>query len=319
MIKLLLALAFVFVPMTSQAGVFVSVNFAPPPIPVYDQPVCPDDGYLWTPGYWGYSPDGYYWVPGVWVQPPGFGLLWTPGYWGWGNGAYFFHGGYWGPHVGFYGGINYGFGYGGNGFHGGEWRGGHFFYNTAYAHVNHGNIHNTYVNKTVINNNGSRTSFNGGKGGIQAHPTAEQQSFANEHHESATSAQRSHLEAASKDRNQFAKVNGGKPHTLASERPGSMGGKTEGTAKTNENQAGEDHTGEEHHTENLPKEHPETHVGTTKPEEHHTVNHTGSGGEHHAQTHTVQHTQQHAQHPQQHAGPKPGGHPQGGGDHKDKH
>ena len=26
---------------------------APPPLPDYDQPQAPGDGYLWTPGYWG--------------------------------------------------------------------------------------------------------------------------------------------------------------------------------------------------------------------------------------------------------------------------
>ena len=31
--------------------------------------------------------------------------------------------GYWGPHVGYYGGVNYGFGYMGVGFAGGAWRG----------------------------------------------------------------------------------------------------------------------------------------------------------------------------------------------------
>ena len=45
------------------------------------------------------------------VEPPAVGLLWTPGYWGFNNGIYAFNRGYWGPHVGFYGGINYGFGY----------------------------------------------------------------------------------------------------------------------------------------------------------------------------------------------------------------
>ena len=54
---------------------------------------------------------GYYWVPGTWVQPPRVGVLWTPGYWGFVGGVYAFHAGYWGPHVGFYGGVNYGFGY----------------------------------------------------------------------------------------------------------------------------------------------------------------------------------------------------------------
>ncbi len=47
-----------------------------------------------------------------------------------GGGVYVFHAGYWGPHVGFYGGVNYGFGYSGSGFYGGRWEGGHFAYNT---------------------------------------------------------------------------------------------------------------------------------------------------------------------------------------------
>ncbi|MGH9351748.1 MAG: YXWGXW repeat-containing protein, partial [Terriglobia bacterium] len=72
----------------SSASVFISVNFAPPVIPVYVQPPCPAAGYLWTPGYWAYGPGGYYWVPGVWVRPPVMGVLWTPGYWRFGGGAY---------------------------------------------------------------------------------------------------------------------------------------------------------------------------------------------------------------------------------------
>src|SRR5580658_2437187 len=37
----------------------------PPPLPEYAQSEFPGDGYLWTPGYWSYSPQGYYWVPGA--------------------------------------------------------------------------------------------------------------------------------------------------------------------------------------------------------------------------------------------------------------
>ena len=77
--------------------------------------------------------------------------------------------GYWGPHVGFYGGVNYGFGYGGVGFVGGRWNGGFFAYNTAVLNVGVGvGFHSTYVDRTVIvnNNNFSHTSFNGGPGGI---------------------------------------------------------------------------------------------------------------------------------------------------------
>src|SRR5437899_365844 len=106
-----LALLLLAVPASSFAGVVVQVAIAPPVLPVYVQPACPGDGYIWTPGYWAYGPDGYYWVPGTWVFAPEPGLLWTPGYWGWNAGFYVWHGGYWGPHIGFYGGVNYGFGY----------------------------------------------------------------------------------------------------------------------------------------------------------------------------------------------------------------
>ena len=65
----------------------------------------------------------YYWVPGTWVLAPEVGYLWTPAWWGWSGGAYLFHAGWWGPHVGFYGGISYGFGYFGHGYEGGRWDG----------------------------------------------------------------------------------------------------------------------------------------------------------------------------------------------------
>src|SRR5579863_997894 len=84
---------------------------APPPLPEYDQPPCPGDDYIWTPGYWDYSSEGYYWVPGAWVNAPYQGALWTPGYWDYSGSRYGFHHGYWGRHIGYYGGINYGYGY----------------------------------------------------------------------------------------------------------------------------------------------------------------------------------------------------------------
>ena len=108
-------------------------------------------GYIWTPGYWAYGPEGYYWVPGTWVLAPYVGALWTPGYWGWGSGASFGTPGTGGPHVGFYGGVNYGFGYIGVGYHGGYWNGGVFNYNSAVTNVNVTNIHNTYNNPVAQN------------------------------------------------------------------------------------------------------------------------------------------------------------------------
>ncbi len=122
----------------SAQQVEVSANYgAPPPIPEYDQPPAPGDGYIWTPGYWAWdnSANDYYWVDGAWVPPPYQGALWTPGWWGPGyDNGYFWNAGYWGPFVGYYGGLNYGFGYFGTGYYGGYWRGGHFWYNRGLNH-----------------------------------------------------------------------------------------------------------------------------------------------------------------------------------------
>jgi hypothetical protein len=205
-------------PAKAQIGVGISIRIAPPAIPVYVQPPCPVEGYLWTPGYWAYGDAGYYWVPGVWIAPPRVGLLWTPGYWGWGGGIYAWHGGYWGPHVGFYGGVNYGFGYGGVGFVGGEWRGGRFAYNTAVVNVNTTVVRNVYVNKTVIVNNTSHVAFNGGPGGIGARPSQAELAASREPHVQPTTAQISHQHMASTNRANFASENHGRPATAAMSR-----------------------------------------------------------------------------------------------------
>src|ERR1700733_12877059 len=81
----------------AQVGVGVSITVAPPELPVYVQPPCPEAGWMWSPGYWAWGPDGYYWVPGVWVAPPEVGFYWTPGYWGFNDGIYLWYPGYWGP------------------------------------------------------------------------------------------------------------------------------------------------------------------------------------------------------------------------------
>ena len=201
-------------PAQANAAVVISVGFAPPVLPVYAQPLCPGPGYLWTPGYWAYSPDGYYWVPGVWVQPPTVGVLWTPAYWGWERGVYIFHSGYWGPHVGFYGGINYGFGYGGVGFVGGEWRGGAFFYNRSVANIDVVHVTNVYVrNVTVVNH--STVAFNGGAGGIQARPTSFETAAMHEQHFQPTANQMSHQSFAAQNRSQWASFNHGRPTVSA--------------------------------------------------------------------------------------------------------
>jgi hypothetical protein len=221
-----LAAALFAVPTTSStasAQVVLSVTVAPPVLPVYTQPVCPGEGYIWTPGYWSYSDDGgYFWVPGTWVEAPEVGFLWTPGYWGWSNGAYLWNAGYWGPEVGFYGGINYGFGYVGTGYYGGRWNDGHFFYNTRANNVDVHVIHNVYQKTVVVHE--SHVSFNGGHGGVNARPTAAQERFAHEQHRGPTAVQEQHVSQARSDRNQFASVNHGRPSVVATAKPGEFKG-----------------------------------------------------------------------------------------------
>jgi WXXGXW repeat (2 copies) len=223
---LLMAIVVLAVSAASFAQIGISVRFGPPALPVYEQPPCPAEGYIWTPGYWAYDNDAgdYYWVPGTWVLAPEVGFLWTPGWWGWGGGAFLFHEGYWGPHIGFYGGINYGFGYFGHGYEGGRWDGGHFFYNRSVNNVNITNIHNVY-NTTVINNTTvNRVSYNGGEGGINDRPRPEEQAAEHDRHVPAAAVQKQHEQAARSDPQQRASVNHGKPAVAATDRPGQLRG-----------------------------------------------------------------------------------------------
>jgi len=216
--SLLLAVGSLFLCTASYAQVGVSITIAPPELPVYEQPICPGDGYLWTPGYWGWGDDDYYWVPGTWVLAPEAGFFWTPCYWGWGGGGFIFYDGYWGPSIGFYGGINYGFGYFGHGYVGGRWDHGHFFYNTAYNHVNGGSIHNVYEER--VNAGGaSRVSYNGGKGGIEERPTAQEEAAAHERHIPPVAAQTQHQYSARSDPKQRFSANHGTPSVAATAQP----------------------------------------------------------------------------------------------------
>jgi hypothetical protein len=167
---------------------------APPPLPDEVQPPNSDDGFLWTPGYWGWAQGRYYWVPGAWLAPPRVGLFWTPGYWGFAGAAYVFHAGYWAPHIGYYGGINYGFGYAGVGYTGGRWVGNTFAYNSAVSRLNSSVVHNTYSEAPTVNAVVSKVSYNGGPGGITARPTVQERSAASEPHLPATPQQRQYAQ-----------------------------------------------------------------------------------------------------------------------------
>src|SRR5271169_2706669 len=224
-IRFIRAVLFAFVVLVLSSASFgqvgISVRFGPPALPVYEQPLCPGEGYLWAPGYWAWSDDDgdYYWVPGTWVEAPEVGFLWTPPFWGWEAGVFIFHEGFWGPRVGFYGGINYGFGYFGEGYEGGRWDNGRFFYNRSANNVT--NIHNVY-NTTVVNNTVNRVSYNGGNGGITARPSAQDEAAARESHIPPAAAQTQHVQAARSDRQLRASVNQGKPPIAATPKPGAL-------------------------------------------------------------------------------------------------
>ena len=222
-----LAFALLLASTASQAFVTigVSINIAPPELPVYEQPPVPGPGYLWTPGYWAWGDGDYYWVPGTWVLAPQPGYLWTPGYWGWNEGVYVWYGGYWGPHIGFYGGVNYGFGYGGHGYDGGYWDHGAFRYNGAYNNI-HGNTQITNIyNKTVINNTTvTHVSFNGGTGGVQARPGLQELAAEHDKHLTPVSAQLRHEHGARGNPQLRASFNHGQPPIAATARPAVFSG-----------------------------------------------------------------------------------------------
>lgn len=211
-------------PAAAQVAVVISVQIAPPILPVYTQPPLPAYGYIWTPGYWSWArPVGYYWVPGTWVLPPDAGLLWTPPYWGWSNGAYVFHDGYWGPHVGFYGGVNYGYGYGGHGYEGGRWDGGRFAYNRAVNNFGSVHVADAYTTKVTALHE-SRVSYAGGTGGLATQPTPEERNAGQDHHVPPTRMQAAHTVAAVRTPALMATHNAGRPPIAATSHPGQFTG-----------------------------------------------------------------------------------------------
>ena len=289
------------------------VRQAPPEMPVYEQPLCPTEGYLWTPGYWAFGFGGYYWVPGVWVSPPHPNYLWTPGYWGFAGGFYGWHEGYWGEHIGYYGGVNYGYGYGGSGYYGGRWEGGEFRYNTAVSRVNVTVIHTTYEDRTVVRNNNSRASFNG-EGGVRYEASPEERRYDGEKHINHTEEQRSHIVAARNDKSQYESENHGKPAVVTMNKANGERYTQEGHVNTarpvpveqhnnmqheqphagqpNEQQREQPHPGQVNEQHNQPQppaqQHTETNAPHGAPNEQHNNNPAG-GQQHFGQTTQQQH------------------------------
>ncbi|HUE18481.1 MAG TPA: YXWGXW repeat-containing protein [Stellaceae bacterium] len=204
----------------------ISVDVAPPPLPVYAEPPLPDDGYIFIPGYWAWTQSGYYWVPGTWVEPPSPGLLWTPGYWAFVDGQYVWYAGYWGPSVGFYGGVDYGFGYYGTGYDGGYWDGGIFFYNSA-VH-NFGRVHVAHAYRKTIpatrSTRNTRVSFTGSPRGTAATPRPEEDNAARETHAPPVDLQVQHETGAAALHSAPLSVNRGRPPVAATSRPATFTG-----------------------------------------------------------------------------------------------
>jgi len=87
------------------------------------------------------------------------------------------------------------------------------------THVNTTIIHNTY-NTTVTNVTETHVSYNGGTGGIEARPTPQQESYANQHHVGPLASQAQHVQEARKNPQPRASANQGKPPIAATVKPG---------------------------------------------------------------------------------------------------
>jgi len=134
--------------------------------------------------------------------------------------VYVFHPGHWGPHVGYYGGINYGHGYDGDGYKGGRWENNHFRYNTAITNVNVTTVHNVY-NERVVNNvtvNNTRVSYVGAAG-TRAQPNAAEAAHVNEPRFRAMPIQQQHHADAQAEPALNAARNQGRPQIAGTPRP----------------------------------------------------------------------------------------------------
>jgi hypothetical protein len=82
-----------------------------------------------------------------------------------------------------------------------------------------------YVNRTVINNvRMNRVSYNGGRGGLTARPSAAQRTYANQRRSGPTPMQARQREAAMRDPAQRVKSNRGRPAVFATQRVGHFSG-----------------------------------------------------------------------------------------------
>ncbi|MGA7325667.1 MAG: hypothetical protein WBX25_14535 [Rhodomicrobium sp.] len=92
-------------------------------------------------------------------------------------------------------------------------------------------ITNVYNEKVVVNNT-TNVSFNGGSGGVQAHPNAQELAAAREPHTPPTGAQMKHQQLASKNPDLKRSRNGGKPPIAATRTAGDFSKKSVVAAKS---------------------------------------------------------------------------------------
>jgi len=219
--RIVLALLLSLFPLRSFAGAIISVSLMPPPLPAYDQPPCPDQNLVWVPGYWAWNQRSYYWVPGAWVEPPFAGAMWTPGHWNWSHHPFTLYtwlGGYWSFHVGYYGGVNYGYGYGGYGYSGGVWHGSLFAYNLEIVRVDNRWVRETFRDPGLVDRGyierENHSGFNGGPGGVNYHISPEEQAVEHEKHWEPTGFQQQYESRFRDDQAYWYNTNHGQPAQL---------------------------------------------------------------------------------------------------------
>jgi hypothetical protein len=100
------------------------------------------------------------------------------------------------------------------------------------------NITNVYSRTATGSTTVSRVSFNGGRGGIAARATAQEQAAMSERHIRATTAQVQHIGAARSNRALLAKTNNGQPPITATGRAGRFNNASGTTAAGNTGRAG---------------------------------------------------------------------------------
>ena len=159
--------------------------------------------------------------------PRQVGYLWTPGYWGYTGGRYRYHKMAIGAAISVTTvASTMGLVMSGAGYQGGYWNGDRFDYNRSVNNVNSSNVqvYNRTITNTVIINNttvsvtNSRASYNG-PGGVTRKPLPAEVAATREQRIPPMNTQMQHRQHAAQNRQQFASVNKGRPTLVADAKP----------------------------------------------------------------------------------------------------